>query len=72
MMGATLDRCLPGCCSMLANEVYVLLNLNVFAGKFVCFGATDDFEKIFVIVISKNNIRKSHYNWFDYLRNALS
>ena len=35
---------------------YVLLNLNVFVEKIVCFGAIDDFEKIFVIVISKNNI----------------
>ena len=38
------------------KRVYVLLNLNVFAEKIVCFGAIDDFEKIFVIVISKNNI----------------
>ena len=38
------------------KRIYVLLNLNVFAEKIVCFGAIDDFEKIFVIVISKNNI----------------
>ena len=72
MMGVARDRCLPGMLLHACKRGYVLLNLNVFAEKFVCFGATDDFEKIFVIVISKNNIRKSHYNWFDYLRNALS
>ena len=26
MMGVAPYRCLPGCCSMLANEVYVLRN----------------------------------------------
>ena len=56
MMGEKVIRGLSGFRTMLANEVYVLLNLSVFAEKIVCFGAIDDFEKIFVIVISKNNI----------------
>ena len=39
----------------------LLLYLKAFAEKFVCLGAIDNFEKIFVICISENNIRISHH-----------
>ena len=56
MMGVKRFRGLPGRNAMLANEAYVLLNLKIFTKIFFCFGGIDNFEKIFVIGISKNDI----------------
>ena len=61
MMGAKSYPRSFGFRAMLANEVYVLLYCEVFAEKIVCFRAIDNFEKIFIIGISKNNIGKSHH-----------
>ena len=61
MMGIALDRYLPGRNAILVTKSYVLLNLKVHTEKFVCFGAIDNLEKVFVIGISKNNIGKSHH-----------
>ena len=39
MMGAALDRCLPGCCFMLANEIYVK---NKLKQRFIITHILDD------------------------------
>ena len=45
----------------LINMHGLLLYLKAFAEKFVCLGTIDNFEKVFVICISENNIRISHH-----------
>ena len=51
----------PGVLLHACKQIYVLLYCEVFAEKIVCFRAIDNFEKIFIIGISKNNIGKSHH-----------